>query len=94
RDFSEGRFQVVYSGFLDPEVYRKDRRVTVAGTLLGCEVQRTGDCPHPLLRVAGREIYLWPEYEYRAPSPYPYYDPWYSPFRYHRYYYHPRRYYR
>ena len=88
RDFSEGRFEVVYSGFLDPEVYRKDRRVTVAGTVLGCLVQRTGDGPHPLLRVAGREIYLWPEYERRAPYPYPYYDPWHYPFRYHRYYYH------
>jgi outer membrane lipoprotein len=30
KDLSEGRFIVSHKGFLDPEVYNKDRKLTVA----------------------------------------------------------------
>ena len=82
RDRSEGRFVLLYKGFLDPEVYSKDRRLTVAGTILGTETEQIGELSYKLLQVESKEIHLWQDYEYRD---YPYYydDPfWYSPYPY------------
>ncbi len=67
KDLSEGRFIVSHKGFLDPEVYSKDRKLTVAGTLSGCWVEDVRTCT-----LESREIYVWPEY--RHGYPYPYYD--------------------
>jgi outer membrane lipoprotein len=65
-DLSEGRLIVTRKGFLDPAVYRKDRAITVAGTLTRCTLEKVETC-----RIDSREIYLWPEYEYRYPDYYP-----------------------
>ena len=79
RDKSQGRFIIVHDGFLDPEVYKKDRRITAAGIITGFEVQDIGMCPYSCLKIKSREIYLWPEYEY-----YPYYSPYYyGPYHHH-----------
>jgi outer membrane lipoprotein len=67
RDLSQGRFAVYVNGFLDPEVYARDRAVTVAGTVIGVEVEQIGDRQFPYLKLANREIYLWPEYTDRTP---------------------------
>lgn len=72
KDKSEGRFIIVHKGFLDPEVYRKDRRITVAGVIAGMEVEDIGNCPYACLKIESREMHLWPEYEHR--DYYPYYD--------------------
>jgi outer membrane lipoprotein len=76
---SEGRFIVVYDGFLDPEIYAKNSAVTVAGAILGTMVEDVGDQPITYLKIQSREVYLWPEYEKNLPylRPYPYY--WYWP---------------
>jgi outer membrane lipoprotein len=65
KDKSEGRFVVVYKGFLDPEIYQKDRRITVAGIIAGVQIENIGQCPYGCLKLEGREIYLWPEYDDR-----------------------------
>jgi outer membrane lipoprotein len=81
RDLSQGRIIVRHEGYLDPEVYRKDRVVTVAGTLRRCEIRNVETC-----EVESREIYLWPEKEevyypyYYWGHPY-YWDPFYYPRR-------------
>jgi outer membrane lipoprotein len=85
RDLSEGRLIVSYEGFLDPEVYRTNRKITVAGTLTGCTIEKVQVC-----RIKSHEVYLWPDYQYRYPYGYypgqsvllPYHR---DPYRYHRY---------
>ena len=71
---SEGRFIILVEGYVDPYVFRRGRRITVAGEILGRKVMRLGELeyPYPLLR--SKQIYLWGEYHY-SPYPYPYY-PW------------------
>ncbi len=77
RDKSEGRFVVIHKGFLDPEIYYKDRRITVAGTILGRQTEQIGSCPYECLKLESREIHIWTEYEYR--NYYMYDDPFYYP---------------
>ena len=79
KDSSEGRFLVYHQGFLDPEVYSKDRVITVAGQVIGSGYQEIGGDRIQYLKIESREIYLWPEYEKQLrpypPWPYPYF--WY-----------------
>ncbi len=79
KDSSEGRFLVYHQGFLDPEVYSKDRVITVAGQVIGSGYQEIGGDRIQYLKIESREIYLWPEYE-KPLRPYP---PWpYPNYRY------------
>lgn len=79
RDDSEGRFIVSHKGFLDPEIYSKNRRLTVAGKIVGIEVEKIDHFSQPYLKIESREIYLWPkEEDYLRP----YYAPWYYPYPY------------
>lgn len=82
--FSEGRFLVLTDRTLDPHLYRKGRKVTVAGEILGEKMKPLGEMEYRYPLLLAKEIHLWPEY---ASSPYPYYDydPWW-------YYYGPRWY--
>ena len=84
RDRSQGRFVVYHSGFLDPEVYAKDRAITVAGRVTGSAVEKIGDEHVAYLKIENREIYLWPEHialpPYRYRRPYPGYWYRYPPF--------------
>ena len=92
KDQSEGRFIVSQKGFLDPEVYKKDRKITVAGEIVGSALEKIDDYSHPFLKIESHEIYLWPEYKQVDRSldddpwcdDYPYY--WFR----HRPYYWPR----
>ena len=81
KDRSEGRFIVYHKGFLDPEVYKKDRAITAAGRVIGTVVEKIGDNRIQYLKIENREIYLWPDYE-RYP---PYYYPWRYPYYWYRY---------
>jgi outer membrane lipoprotein len=60
---SQGGFILSYKGYLEPEVYEKNRGVTVAGKFLGRSVEETGNCPNPCLKLEYRQIYLWPSWE-------------------------------
>ena len=87
RDYSEGRFIVSQKGFLDPEIYSKDRKITVAGTVLGSVVEKVNEFSHPYLKIQCREIYLWPKDQEYLPAPY--YDPWFYPYPFYWYHHHP-----
>jgi outer membrane lipoprotein len=75
---SEGRFLVRVEKYLDPYVYRRGRKVTVAGEILGEEVRPVGKMDYRYPLVLSRELYLWTYYYYPySYYPYPdYYGPW------------------
>ena len=79
-DLTKGRFLVVTKKFLDPEVYSKDRAITVGGKVEGSRQEPLGSRSYLYPVIEAQEIYLWPEkYKYARPY-YPYfYDPWYYP---------------
>ncbi len=84
KDSSEGRFLVYHQGFLDPEVYSKDRVITVAGEVIGSGFEEMSGDQFRYLKIKNREIYLWPDYATQPrpypPWPYPYFwrgDPYY-----------------
>ncbi|NLX18754.1 MAG: hypothetical protein GXY53_05650 [Desulfobulbus sp.] len=96
KDLSQGRLILLYRGFLDPEVYSKDRKITVAGTITGSSAtESAAEEEYPFLRLQVEQIYLWPK---PVPQPYRpydywhhpyYYDPWWRPYPWHwrhRYY--------
>jgi outer membrane lipoprotein len=77
---SDGRFIARIPGFLDPDVYKAKRDVTVRGTLAGTETRSVGEFPYLYPVVEVSDWYLWPELaDYPAGYRYPwwYYDPWY-----------------
>jgi outer membrane lipoprotein len=92
KDQARGRFIVLFDGYLDPEVYARDRVVTVAGTVVGKETENEDICPYGCLVLRSRQIYLWPEERYYPPPLYgPFYDPfWDYPFYPYRRPFHPR----
>ena len=90
RDRSQGRFKIYHEGFLDPEVYARNRAITVAGEVIGSDFEEVGGDRIQYLLISDREIYLWPEYETRPP-PYP---PWPYPYYWFRYPYYPYPYWR
>ena len=86
RKFSQGRFTVTHEGFLDPEVYLRGRRITVAGTVTGRYVDSDAPGAPPYPAIKSREMHVWVKYNY-WPYGYPYDRPYYHPFRYPPYYY-------
>lgn len=76
----QGRFIARIPGFLEPAEYPKDRRITVAGSVVGAETRKVGDYPYLYPVVTVRSHRLWAD---PVPEPYwhgyPYYDPWYHP---------------
>jgi outer membrane lipoprotein len=78
---TSGRFIASSKGFLDPEVYKPGRLVTVAGAVAGLEsepVQKT-EYTYPVLDI--KQIHLWPVerryYYYPDEYWYGYYPGWY-----------------
>ena len=82
KDRSEGRFLVYQQGFLDPEIYSKDRVITVAGKVIGSGSEEIGGNRIQYLKIKSREIYLWPEYETRGYPYHPWRYPYFRPYRY------------
>jgi outer membrane lipoprotein len=67
---SEGRFVILVEGYIDPYVFRRGRRITVAGEILGRKVMRLGELEYPSPLLRSKQIYLWGDYYY-YPYPYP-----------------------
>jgi outer membrane lipoprotein len=88
RDDSKGRFIVTHKGFLDPEIYSKDRKITVAGIIVGLTSEPVDQGTYTYLTLQSREIYLWTVYDNNRYWPY-YYDPFY-PYPYYRHPYYRR----
>ncbi|MFP4255902.1 MAG: Slp family lipoprotein [Desulfobacterales bacterium] len=91
RDRSKGRFMVICEKFLDPEIYEKDRKITVAGQLLGTEKTRINEHEYSLPAISCRQIHLWKEHQetqqyYHDPF-YPWPGPYYPYYRPHPYFY-------
>ena len=78
KDLSKGRLLIAYKGFLDPEVYTKDRKVTVVGKLTGSSRTEQTPLAYPYLRVQVETIHLWPVI--KPPPREVYWDPCWSPF--------------
>jgi outer membrane lipoprotein len=77
-DRSEGRFLALYQGFLDSEIYKAGRQVTIAGTVQGEKVQPLGEIEYRYPYLLVKEIHLWEEEEPVQYEPYPW-GPWYDP---------------
>ena len=94
KDVSKGRFLVQTTDFLDPEIYSKQREVTVAGTVLGVRRIRLDEMEYPYPVISAKAIYLWEKTEPLPYDPYPWYPmgapwgpwmfwgPWYGPYWY------------
>jgi outer membrane lipoprotein len=57
---SEGRFIVAMPGFLDPEIYHKNREVTVVGQVQGVERLPVGEVQYDYVLLRGKQAKLWP----------------------------------
>lgn len=73
REQSKGRFLVVTDQFLDPMVYEKGRKITVAGPVLGRETIRIDAYEYTMVKIRAAELHLWEKPQYK----YPHYDPYY-----------------
>lgn len=87
---SKGRFIAKTQKFLDPAIYKKGRKITVAGEIIGKETMPLGkgEYTYPVIMV--KQLHLWKPMRYRydywpgyGPT---YYDYWYSPWYYPLYY--------
>ncbi len=83
RGRSEGRFLAIMPqdrALLDPEVFTKGRRVTIAGEFTGVRKDKIDEMEYAYPVFLIRQVYLWP----RETRYYPayYYDPWFSPYPY------------
>jgi outer membrane lipoprotein len=95
---SEGRFLILAEKYLDPYLFQRGKKITVAGEILGEKRMALGEMDYRYPLVSSKQIYLWREYYYYpAPyyypySPYYYYDPWWDyPYSWRfRYYYYRR----
>lgn len=93
-DQTHGRFLAVFEGFLEPEIYKEKRLLTILGTIESVDSKKIGDMDYvfPIVRV--QEHHLWqkenqavyPQYRrgdpwplWHSPYPYFYYDDFYIP---------------
>ncbi len=60
-DRSGGRFLVRADGFHDPAIYRTERKITVAGEVLGSEVRKLGEVDYRYPILQAKAIKLWPQ---------------------------------
>jgi outer membrane lipoprotein len=82
---SEGRFLAVLPkdrSMLDPAVFRRGRRVTLAGEFIGTRNGRIDEMEYSYPEFRIRQIYLWPKERYYYYAPPYYYDPWFYPYPY------------
>jgi len=78
--YSQGRFVAKSSTFLDPEVYKKGKRITVAGEIIGKETKPLGKTEYTYPVVMIKQVHLWRKARvYPYPPPY-YYGPYYGPY--------------
>jgi outer membrane lipoprotein len=86
RTNSQGRFIATSNQFFDPAIYRKGKKVTVAGKIQGQQSKPLGNMNYNYPVIQIEQIFLWQRnpYQYYAPyEPYGYYDPfwpYYEPF--------------
>jgi outer membrane lipoprotein len=78
--YSQGRFIGKSSKLLDPEIYKKGKKITLAGEIIGKETRPLGKARYTYPVVMIKELYLWKkEQAYIYPPPYYWYGP-YGPY--------------
>ena len=71
---SEGRFLILADQYLDPYLFRRGKKITMAGEIIGEKIKPLGDMDYRYPLLSSKQIHLWPDYYY---TPYPYYYyPW------------------
>lgn len=79
---SHGRFIAIVDKFLEPELYSKDREVTVTGSLQKSEIVKVGDFSysHPVVQVNNH--HLWAIKQATPPNymNHWWHDSWYNPY--------------
>lgn len=75
---SQGRFLADIKLYIDPEVYKKDRQISVVGKINGKREQLidNGEMEYSYPVVAVDNLYLWPKEIYNPAPAYYYYPPW------------------
>jgi outer membrane lipoprotein len=68
--YSQGRFIAKDSKLLDPEVYKKGRKITLAGEIIGKETRPLGKARYTYPVVSIKEIHLWKRQRQYYPPPY------------------------
>ena len=93
-DETAGRFLVIVSQFLDPEIYTKGRLITVYGELAGSREGKIGEQPYTFPIVNSKTAFMWAEYRDPPPHHYfhrryydPFWDPYWDPYWRRRFYY-------
>jgi outer membrane lipoprotein len=79
--YSRGRFIAKSSEFLDPAVYKRGKKITVAGEIAGKEIKPLGKTEYAYPVVMVRQLHLWRGVHYGGYYPYwggPYYGPPYD----------------
>ena len=82
---SRGRFIARSTEFLDPAIYSPDRKITLAGKIVGAEERTLGETTYRYPVADIQELYLW---EKPGPEDYihtwggPYWGPWPGPYYY------------
>jgi len=80
-DESAGRFLIEVQRFLDPRIFRRGRKITVAGEVIGSVTKQLGEMDYTYPLLLSKQIYIWPRATYYYDYPYPYggyygyYDP-------------------
>jgi outer membrane lipoprotein len=74
--YSQGRFIAKSPRLLDPEVYQKGKKITLAGEIVGKETRPLDKTKYTYPVVLIKQIHLWRRHLVYV-SPYPYY--WYGP---------------
>jgi len=69
-DVSKGRFLAMDSNFLDSQIYRSGRKVTIAGVVKEVETRKIGDVDYRYPYLAVKDIYLWKRVNNRVYAPY------------------------
>jgi outer membrane lipoprotein len=61
RNLSQGLIIIKHNGFLDPEKYAKDSKITVAGVLLNSSATQESPLPYPYVELKLTHIHRWSE---------------------------------
>ena len=76
---SEGRFLILADKYLDPYIFRRGRKITVAGEIQGEKIKPLGEMDYRYPLLLSKQIHLWEGYYYPVYYyPYYYYDPWWG----------------
>lgn len=79
-DKSPGRFIAIIDEFLEPTVYRSERKITITGRVLRTETANVGEFPYEYPVIQIEHYYLWPVEKELSYNDFPSY-PWiYGPY--------------